>query len=460
MNWDSLNSEFKAAQPPSFRQRLIGNLFGWPDAPFQRASADSAGKDAKSQFNLFAMTAGYSEALRNDLQSHAKRLEKTETDKRKWYYLFAVLSFLLLMPICEFSLQPPVAQSMNQLGPLRYDQMTIIGRLAFLLITSLVAAILYILLARQPREVSKPTPEPPTPESLIKHVLLVYQRSYLRLIIFYALWFLVIMTLVVAMSLIQFMTSPGMDQWLVSARLELVGLSTIGMVFTIVVLLSIPLVILTRLVRYITYRGYMDTLCVARAIDILIDLSRNELLTNPDSKAQLIHRLNHLAGMTNLLASRFTSDDKSTQGWTQDHFRHIASYVRERAQWVAAPRETTLNALREDFDWLSTIYISGSYGEFKYAADKKNKDKPQKKEQRWRDGLRLGTKFVLGIALPIVLILLIQNLPPNELVLGLFEPSIANLLLIAWILLFIDANLKLGIVAGLTGLAKGVREIK
>ena len=79
--------------------------------------------------------------------------------------------------------------------------------------------------------------------------------------------------------------------------------------------------------------------------------------------------------------------------------------------------------------------------------------------QRWRRTLGKALKPVFSIMVPLIIIVIVLQLDPDQKVLGL-DPSVIVLLLAAWTLLAIDAALNLGIVASLAGLAKGIKDLK
>ncbi len=213
--------------------------------------------------------------------------------------------------------------------------------------------------------------------------------------------------------------------------------------------------VIVRVVSMILDKRFAESICIYTVLNLVLELSRPDILTRPDRKKILLYRIKYLARMTLLLAARFASDDDSNQTWVQKHFRKMTSYIQERERWAIAPTETTLADLRRDFCRLAPLYISGMYGSFSYQEEiDEQKESPPSWQQRLINGL---PRFV-GIILPLILMglyLWIPDLFPRiEL-----DSGVVTLVFLAWLLLSIDASLELGIVASLTDLAKGIKDL-
>ena len=131
-------------------------------------------------------------------------------------------------------------------------------------------------------------------------------------------------------------------------------------------------------------------------------------------------------------------------------------YVLERGRWLIAARQETLPALRRDFRALAPIYITGNYGDFAWAnLLRAEGGQPASVGQRLASGL---PRF-FGIVLPLTLMGLYLWRPDLLPFINL-SPDVVTLIFLAWLLLSIDALLNLGVVSGLTNLAKGLKELK
>ena len=121
-----------------------------------------------------------------------------------------------------------------------------------------------------------------------------------------------------------------------------------------------------------------------------------------------------------------------------------------------APKDGTLSQLRHDFYELAKMYIIGNYGEFSWPESQPPTDVlPIKIRQR----LWVALPRFLGVVLPLILMgLLLWKRKQIEFVDINF--NIVALIFIAWLLLAIDASLKLGIVSGVVGLAREIKSLK
>jgi hypothetical protein len=134
----------------------------------------------------------------------------------------------------------------------------------------------------------------------------------------------------------------------------------------------------------------------------------------------------------------------------------MAHFLEERARWAAAPTETTLTDLRNDFYNLAPIYINGNYGSFTW------KDAGQEKTDEipvsWQGRVLRSMPRVFGVSLPLILLGAYLLLP------GLFpflnlDKNVVGLVFFGWLLVALDTSLNLGIVSGVTKLAKEIKDL-
>jgi hypothetical protein len=207
-----------------------------------------------------------------------------------------------------------------------------------------------------------------------------------------------------------------------------------------------------RLAFAATATRFADTVCVRTIVYVIVELSRHDVLTDPHKRRRLMSRIDSLAKGTLLLAARFSSRAESNQKSLREHFKRIERYVRERERWVAMPRATTLNDLRRDFYRLGEIYLSGNYGEFIWP-DAIPLEEPHDATVSGR--IRNGLPRFLGIVVPLGLMAYFLWKPIPGV-----DSKVVSLIFLAWLLLGIDAILKLGIVAGVVNLAKEIKTLK
>lgn len=210
-----------------------------------------------------------------------------------------------------------------------------------------------------------------------------------------------------------------------------------------------------RIASAVTNKNFAESICSMIVAYIVIDLSRDDILSDPRKRKVLVTRISDLARVTLLLPSRYASRDESNQEWLKKHFKHMQLYVAERARWAVVPTEFTLSDLRRDFYELATIYVDGSYGRFSWPPQELISERPM----HWKERLFSGIPRFVGIVLPLILMGLLLWKPFYLKPIGV-ESNIIALILIAWLLLAIDAALKLGVVAGIANLAKEIKNLK
>jgi hypothetical protein len=112
--------------------------------------------------------------------------------------------------------------------------------------------------------------------------------------------------------------------------------------------------------------------------------------------------------------------------------------------------------LRQDFYWLALLFIKGNYGEFDskmVGTIPKSAKTPNLPQEILKNLLRFT-----GAILPIVIFSL-YLWRPNLIPFVVVDKNVVSFILIAWLMLSIDAFLKLGIVSGMTALLKSIKEL-
>jgi hypothetical protein len=202
---------------------------------------------------------------------------------------------------------------------------------------------------------------------------------------------------------------------------------------------------------------FAEMLCVAQLFHIVILLERDNVLKIPAQKRELLTRINFLANKVILLGYGFIKSPSYSKEWCQQHFKHIETYLRERERWVVAPRENTLERLRHDFYTLTEMFVSGQYGDFEWsAAAEEAAEVPSRSLAERVTGAAL--RF-LGLATPVAILALMILFPQPFSQLGM-DRQIVSIVAVAWLLLAIDAVLKLGVVERITDLARALRELR
>ena len=213
--------------------------------------------------------------------------------------------------------------------------------------------------------------------------------------------------------------------------------------------------IVFKITSVVVDRYFADSLSILNVIVLNILLSREDALTRPNRKVEVLQRLHLLARSTQLLSLRYFSRDPETQEWIRSHFNHFAEYIRQRERWATAPRETTLLDLQRDIYELASVCISGRYGDFHWAAEERREEP----SLTWRQQMARGVPRLFGLLIPLTIALVFVWQRAYFEKLGL-TTNVVALVLLAWFLLALDSALKLGIVANLVSLAKGIKELK
>jgi hypothetical protein len=235
-----------------------------------------------------------------------------------------------------------------------------------------------------------------------------------------------------------------------------IAVSVVLLVTIIPLFTFVLLGIAFRFTSALTKGRFAETLCVITAVYLVIQLSRDDALARPDRRKALLARMDDLARNTLLLEARYSAGSNVTQNWVESHFKKMESYIRERERWVIAPADTTLGSLRRDFYRLATIYATANYGNFIWPEEERKPEETKSMQVR----LLLGELLdFLGILLPLAIIGFLLWQPTLLEALNI-EANALALVFLAWLLLSIDRKLKLGVVDGLVGLAKGIKELK
>ncbi len=207
-----------------------------------------------------------------------------------------------------------------------------------------------------------------------------------------------------------------------------------------------------RIIRFTLNRMYADVFCVVSILHILIDLNQRDIFVVSENKMQLLTRINWLAKITLILAEKNKTLSSSDQTWVNNHFESMAVYILERGRWLIAPTECTIVDLKNDFNKLAKIFITGNYGDFEWIK------KPEEAQTKidWKQRVLLEIPRISSIGIPFIL--LIPGV--NKYFFTANQQNILSLVLVAWLLACIDITLKLGIIKSVIELMKGIKDLK
>jgi hypothetical protein len=230
----------------------------------------------------------------------------------------------------------------------------------------------------------------------------------------------------------------------------------VGLLFYLITFLMYALVVPAfRLAALLSDKYFADSLCVEAIIHLLFMLRRDNVLIRPDYKSALQWRVGRLARFTALLPFRYRSRNDRVQEWTQNHFRHLESYIRERERWIVSPTAQTLAELRQDLHGLADMYLFAAYGSFSWqdAEEEYPPLQPTFKQRIVETFARLFWLLATGL---IFIFVLTQ---PEYLKTNHIDPTVSFWISLALLSVAIDATFKLGAINGVISVAKGYRDL-
>jgi hypothetical protein len=209
-----------------------------------------------------------------------------------------------------------------------------------------------------------------------------------------------------------------------------------------------------RLGILITGKRYASTLCLLACLYIVFELEQDDVLSIDRIKIRLLNRIDFLAKYIPLVGMNISHSDPSVKEWTLQYFRTMQKYVRQLERQVIAPKKDTLESLRKYFYTMAGILLYGNYAEIDWETLTSNdQDKPK------TSGQRIGSMIqgFIGIGIPILLLLVVIFYP------GIIPTSIGidkvSIIAIAWFLIAVDVNLRLGVIDRILDIAKAIKEL-
>ena len=237
------------------------------------------------------------------------------------------------------------------------------------------------------------------------------------------------------------------------SSMEFLDLGEFAFTVITMVMLWIVVQVSKRLFTSIFDRYYADSLVVVGGLYFMIELLRKDAIKLPSSRRRLQNKLDQLAQNILLHSYKFRSRSIEDNQWIYSHIKGMERYVRDHERLIVAPKADSLDVLRQDFYHLLKILISGNYGEFNYEFQPNPEAQPSVSNRVV--GAILG---FTGFILPSLLLYGIYYNPQRIIDMGI-NVNTVTLVALAWLLLTIDATLKLGIVERITGLAKSIRDL-
>ncbi|HYR11037.1 MAG TPA: hypothetical protein VEQ60_24870 [Longimicrobium sp.] len=210
-----------------------------------------------------------------------------------------------------------------------------------------------------------------------------------------------------------------------------------------------------RLAQVLIDRYFAESLCATHAMYLLVELQHEDVLSRADRRIELVRRFDALARTTRLLALRYGPADPERRLRVQHHFREMAGYIAERRTWAVTPLASTLEDLKRDVRELVRIFTLGTYGEFRWVTETAD---PEPALRGWKPLLR-GIGKTAGLLAPTAAMMYLLGHPQQLQALG-FSSETVGMLLAAWVFLTLDSMFQFGVVSGLVGLARGIKELR
>lgn len=211
----------------------------------------------------------------------------------------------------------------------------------------------------------------------------------------------------------------------------------------------------SRIVSVLVDHYYADTLSFVTCLYLLANLAKENALARARDRNQLVRRARALRKYLILLPYQFQVTDAPSHSWARQQFRLMEQFAEAKENQIIAPSTGSQMDIFAELRAFLEILLTGNYGEFKYESPSGAETALQASPSRSTVGSLL--KF-LGTITPLIILLLLYFFPKQLGFLGI-ENRVISLVSLAWLLLAIDSNLRLGIVERISTLAKAIKEL-
>lgn len=220
---------------------------------------------------------------------------------------------------------------------------------------------------------------------------------------------------------------------------------------------TINAILAARVAVFLVDRHFADTLAAISGIYLLIALKNEKPISDPYRKRTLLGHLRSLRKKLVLLSTTFVDHQLENDDQLSAHFKRMEDFVSERERRLIISSTTTLEDFRREFPDFIKILITGHYGTF--SAEQSDSNLVQAVPSRRESSFMIKMLRFLAAIFPFTILGVLFFLPETIVRLGL-DTNIILLISIAWILLVIDASLKLGIVDRATSLLKTMKDLR
>ena len=211
----------------------------------------------------------------------------------------------------------------------------------------------------------------------------------------------------------------------------------------------------SRVVSIFFDRPYADTLSFVTCLYLLSNLAKQNALVRMKDREQLLARIRALRMYVGLLPYQYSIAERPVPNWAGGQFRGMAQFIEQKENEVIAPFKNSHTVLFMELRAFLEILLGETYGEFKIES-LAGAEAPL--PANTSTSLFRGLLKFAGTITPILLLLFFFFFPERLTSLGI-ENRVIIYISLAWLLLAIDANLKLGIIQGVVSLAKAIKEL-
>ena len=211
-----------------------------------------------------------------------------------------------------------------------------------------------------------------------------------------------------------------------------------------------------RIVEFLFSRHFADSLSAISGIYLFMELEKEVRLNDPYKRRDFLELCHYLKRNLILLSSTFSGRGAENDRRFYQRFEAMRAFVQNLEYEIVVSGEDTLAKLRQDFPAFLEVLITGQYGKF---AVEQVPDVPQSATITQPKSALDNFLRLLVTVFPFILLAVLFFLPEKVVALGI-DSNIVLLVSLAWILLVIDANLKLGIVERATSLMKTMKELR
>jgi len=220
------------------------------------------------------------------------------------------------------------------------------------------------------------------------------------------------------------------------------------------IVLGISFQLAGRISSTILDRFYADSLAYLSCLNLIVHLNKVNSLMLTRERQHLLLRIRGLRRYLILLSYQYPTSELGSNNWARSQFKRMEVFILEKESQIIAPQADTQKQMSAELYDLLQILLIAQYGEFKYASIAETEETVSEQESKKNWLIRL-----LGLAGPFLLLATNYYLKDQIEAIG-FDNQIVALIGLAWLLLALDANLKLGIVDRITNLAKAMRELR